>query len=807
MTPMTPTQYRCRNQRRRELVQAAVDENGSPFLNGIDFLEVSPADQRELTVTFLHPLPGQAGGVPDSPQLTEGNFVVDGGVRVTAVRVQAVHQTDGMQVVLRTDRAGDFSTYVLRLVSSPVTLDPPTGFDPVLAAVPFSFKVHCDRGLDCEVPAHRPEATSLAPHLGYLAKDYASLRRLVLDRLSETMPAWRERSPADLGIALVDLFAYVGDHLSYYQDSVATEAYLGTARRRASARRHARLVDYAMHDGANARTWLVFHTDADRGTVAQAAIPAGRAVVVASDQVAPDDRRAVVFETVHDLPRLLVTRNALRFHTWGDDDCCLPRGATRATLTGIPGDLGLARGDVLILEEVLGAATGRPEDADRTHRHPVRLAADPVGSTDPLTGTGVTEISWSDEDALPFPLRLTEFDDGAGGTALAAVARGNVALADHGRTYVTTVPGEDLVPARVPTDGRYRPVLNRVGLTHAAPYDHDAAATTPALATTSVDASSALPVIRLAGAGESWRPRRDLLGSDRFAADFVVEMEDDGRAHLRFGDGVLGRRPAEGTAFLARYRLGVGTAGNVGAEALSRLVEPIPGVSVRNPLPAVGGVDPEPIEKVRLEAPQAFRRQERAVTPADYAVAAERHPGVSRAAATMRWTGSWHTVFVTVDRRGGRPVDDAFRVEIRQFLERFRMAGYDLEVDAPHFVSVDLAMTVCVRPDHDPAVVRSALVSAFGTGVRADGRPGFFHPDRLTFGQPIYLSQVLTHAADVPGVERILRIDRFGRFGEDPHGEIEQGILPIHRLEIAQLDNNPSAVERGRFELVVQGGI
>ena len=78
---------------------------------------------------------------------------------------------------------------------------------------------------------------------------------------------------------LVELLAYVGDQLSYAQDAVATEAYLGTARRRASVRRHARLVDYFMHDGANARAWLVFETQADRGNVAAPAVPAGTPVV------------------------------------------------------------------------------------------------------------------------------------------------------------------------------------------------------------------------------------------------------------------------------------------------------------------------------------------------------------------------------------------------------------------------------------------------------------------------------------------------------------------------------------------------
>ncbi len=68
----------------------------------------------------------------------------------------------------------------------------------------------------------------------------------------------------DLGITLVELLAYAGDYLSYYQDAVATEAYLGTARQRISVHRHARLVDYWMHDGCNARAWLTISTDIDQ---------------------------------------------------------------------------------------------------------------------------------------------------------------------------------------------------------------------------------------------------------------------------------------------------------------------------------------------------------------------------------------------------------------------------------------------------------------------------------------------------------------------------------------------------------------
>ena len=78
------------------------------------------------------------------------------------------------------------------------------------------------------------------PAATYAVKDYPGFLGLMLNRLRLTLPGWQEQSPADMGMMLVELLAYAADYLSYDQDAVATEAYLGTARRRISARRHAR---------------------------------------------------------------------------------------------------------------------------------------------------------------------------------------------------------------------------------------------------------------------------------------------------------------------------------------------------------------------------------------------------------------------------------------------------------------------------------------------------------------------------------------------------------------------------------------
>jgi len=249
-------------------------------------------------------------------------------------------------------------------------------------------------------------------------------------------------------------------------------------------------------------------------------------------------------------------------------------------------------------------------------------------------------------------------------------------------------------------------------------------------------------------------PKRDLLESGPTDPHFVAETEADGRAWLRFGDDKLGLRPEPETSFTATYRVGNGVAGNVGAESIAHLSTADSALAsavslVRNPLPAQGGVEPESMEAVREYAPAAFRTQARAVTEADYAKVTERHPEVQRAVATFRWTGSWHTVFITVDRMGGLLVDDPFKGTIRQFVERFRMAGYDLEVDGPRFVSLDIEMHVCVHPDYFRMDVKQTLLGLFSNRLLPNGRRGLFHPDNFTFGQTVYLSPLIAAAQAV----------------------------------------------------------
>ena len=193
------------------------------------------------------------------------------------------------------------------------------------------------------------------------------------------------------------------------------------------------------------------------------------------------------------------------------------------------------------------------------------------------------------------------------------------------------------------------------------------------------------------------------------------------------------------------------------------------------------------------------------MTPEDYGEVSQRRADVQRAAATFRWTGSWTTAFVTVDRIGGLEVDDGFERDLRRYLERFRMAGQDLEVDGPRFVSLEIEMAVCVKPDYFRGAVKAALLESFSNRVLPDGRRGVFHPDNFTFGQTVFLSPLYAAAQSVAGVESV-KITVFQRQGVPDKTALNAGKLELSRLEIARLDNDPNFPERGVFRLVMEGG-
>ncbi len=186
MSDSTTPLYFCCDERRRDQVRGS-------SLNGIDYLEVvdsglssDPDRQRFLRVHFINDI------VPAS--LTVTNILISGGERITPIVVIGATIGTGADsdvLTVEVEEPGDFSIYTLSLVQGPHDLLTPSGIDPRLAAVDFSFKIGCPSDFDCAPKRICPSEPPEQPEINYLAKDYASFRKLILDRLALLLPDWR----------------------------------------------------------------------------------------------------------------------------------------------------------------------------------------------------------------------------------------------------------------------------------------------------------------------------------------------------------------------------------------------------------------------------------------------------------------------------------------------------------------------------------------------------------------------------------------------------------------------------------------
>jgi hypothetical protein len=909
----------CTDQQRRNLLLQ------TPGINGLDYLEVLGPVQgcgNQLALTFLKDARALV--------LTPANILLTGDTAIEVGAVQLATNQDPLTILVDLNGSGDFSPYTLTLVNSTANLapsgfnDPPAGIDSQLNTATFSFKASCPTPVDCQTAQCCPSNLATPPDIHYLARDFASIRQAMLDRISVLVPTWTETHESDPGITLVEALAYAADRISYLQDAINTEAYIGTARSRISLRRHARLVDYFVGEGANARAWVCLAASSTvtvpSGTQFYPLVPG---VAASIDPVLDGYHASLleaspgpVFESMEAI-KIYPEQNSMPFYTWGDDSCCLPVGTTQATLAGA--FTSLVAGQVLIFEEALGPVTGEPADADPTHRWAVRLTyastTDQSGSAlvDPVNSTAqLTNIAWNAADALPFPLCIAAVTSAGVPTVGVSVALGNVVPADQG-TWTENEPIGQVPPAPpTPVAGvgcncstvtgaaaprpRFEPVLANQPLTFAVPFYPTVSVTSVTLTgtvaqitavntcvagevgifagltggdcvflngqlltvlstglTTSVfqvpftgvaggpyaqksgtfsplsaqqaanpplllppsassflapDTSTATPQITVASDdGNNWGPVEDLLsevqGSQGFTS-FIPEIEWDGTAHLRFGDGTYGAAPNAGANFTATYRTGNGSAGNVGREALAHCLFQGPGITgVRNPLAAAGGVDAETMQHIVQVAPFAFQSQMRCVTAADYGAIAATLPGVSEAQGTLRWTGSWYSAFVSIDPTV--PGTD-LTSEVETSLEMLRMMGTDLVVEKAIFVGIRIELEICVSPSFFPADVYAAVWKLLVTGDSCTGTPGMLNAANFQFGQTVYASPIFAAAQQVIGVAAVtlLTFERMDR--PTPAGTAPPTQLLMGATEIPRCDNDPNHADHGLLVLTMDGG-
>ncbi len=204
------------------------------------------------------------------------------------------------------------------------------------------------------------------------------------------------------------------------------------------------------------------------------------------------------------------------------------------------------------------------------------------------------------------------------------------------------------------------------------------------------------------------------------------------------------------------------------------------------------------------------------MTTADYQAAVEqftdplgRKP-VQRANAAFRWTGSWLTVFLTIDPRNTDVLSPGLRTELLDFVDTRRLTGYDLDVIKPVYIAVDLAIEFCPALGFRVPDVEQALLRVFSNGDLPNGAKGFFHPDNFSFGDNLYVSRIYEAAMQVPGIDsaHITRLAHLhaAQPRRDTDANLRQGFLQAGPDQILRLDNDRNAPQNGILHVAPRGG-
>lgn len=511
--------------------------------------------------------------------------------------------------------------------------------------------------------------------IDYMARDYegllASMRRLVPTKL----PEWKDfEKEHDFGNVLTQLFAHMADILSYYQDRVANESFLGTAQSRRSVIQHLRLIGYRLSTGAPASASLTLSVP--QGTTDVVEIARGTAFATKSSA----DQASVRFEYAAEEPLTI---------DWGDPS--LPVEDGRTLFVGLPVEEGR-----LIADEILG-------QSDAT----------------------VNQF---------FPLGHPEL-----------ILRSSGGGASTQRDVIL--------------------------------------------------------VSELGGTPTEWALAETLAFSREGQHEFVIDVDDQDRATVRFGDGQLGAIPDAGSELRITYRVGGGTQGNVGAGSIQTLVEApqlaLLGAQVTNPGGATGGAARESIEHAVQHAPSVFRSLQRAVTPEDYRALALDFAGVGKVRAeSIRWNAV--TLFVAPE--GGGSVSDVLEANLLAYFEDKRPLSTVIEIEDVDYVSVFVTAEVGVKSYYSRADIEEQARSSAG---------GLLAFDEVGFGQTLYLSKVYEAIEAIDGVD-FVNVTEFRREpplpdGTDPGTAVaSDGRIPLLPSELPRVPDESDYL--GGINVVTSGG-
>jgi len=599
--------------------------------------------------------------------------------------------------------------------------------------------------------------------IDYNSKDYESFRSTLLQLVSKKLPDWNSKSESDTRMVLLDIFSYVADELSYYQDRVANEAFLRTARKKFSVGSHLRLLDYKLHNGCSATTFLKMLVD-EIGFIPKGFQTSNRPII---------GSELIVFETDKGY-KLTPDKNEIKLF-FGKKNKILSKGSTSAEIKVRFTDL--QKGDYILFE-------------NNENKEIVQLNSDPILIKSLRIPSSKKDSSVSQIDSIikaTWDLEHSLRHDYDKNSKVCA----NIVRVTQGQSIVKK---EILIHGNIfSTNLRFK--LKNPGV---------------AFVSDTSQAYKAKSTLQVWVDGEKWEETDDLLECGAFEKCFLVNIDDDGFTEIQFGDGIHGKKPYPWSTIEAKYRISMGSHGNVGEKILTEFdSETYDFIKfLENPIPATDGVEAESLFEAKTMGPNQLKVQERAITTSDYSdLVKNKFKEIKDAKTQFIYTGSWNTIKVSIDLNKSL-LDEHILHEVIQYVNKIKMVGHEVQIQLAEYVYPDINITIFVERGYNVEDIESRLNLILGDNVDDVGNKGFFHSDNFSFGTPLYVSKLFDVIEQIPGINYIV-MNRFRKFYGDLEDEqkrdsltkrnLKQGYIPIDEHQILRMENNPKHPEKGRL--------
>jgi len=289
------------------------------------------------------------------------------------------------------------------------------------------------------------------------------------------------------------------------------------------------------------------------------------------------------------------------------------------------------------------------------------------------------------------------------------------------------------------------------------------------------------PVIRstlvITVEGVAWSLYANYADMQETTQGYLLEDDEDGYTYVKFGDGVNGKVPSTGQSLVANYKIGGGSRGKVGANALKTIVTPIDGVlSVVNNSASGGGNNAQTVAEGQKHLPASIASMGRAVAEGDYAAQALNVAGVAKA-IEIAGSAATKEVLLPIAPSGGGTPSSVLKNQVVRYFRTVRPVTFKVVPLDPNYSTLKLSVDLFIKDNYRQPLVLSRVKNKILTLLSFDN---------LDFGGKIRLQALYPE----------LRSDQYGLEGVDYVVITELTTIPAVNVAYGQSNSGNGGVEQ-----------